>query len=77
MSTRNPFVTIDHGLKLLDLSSRVLRGDLTSMPDLVRELVALGLDLAPEEELRAALDEKSRARVNAIADIAERAKFGP
>jgi hypothetical protein len=68
-------ITIDHGLKLLRLSERVLSGDLIAAPDLARELVSLGLDVAPVEDLRRALTEEAIKRDNVIVDEIQNLKF--
>lgn len=44
--------------------------------DVARAVVAVGLELVPEEDLRAYLDEEAAKRAETIADAAERLKFG-
>lgn len=44
--------------------------------DLARKLIALALDIVPAEAAKQLIDDEAVRRANAIADLAETAKFG-
>lgn len=70
-------MTLDQAAALIDVGLQVLRGAAVDKLAMARALVALALDLAPVESLRDYLTDAARKRDEAIADAAERLKFGP
>lgn len=64
-------MTLAQGIALLDVSRKVLSGELTDPVQLSRALVGLALDLAPVEELAPYLTEEARRRADAAVDILE------
>ena len=63
-------------LRLLDLSQRILGGQIVDPQQIARALVGLALDLAPVEYLAPYLTDEAQRRADLIADIAEAAKYG-
>ena len=63
------------GLELAKLGISAAQGQL-ARESAARQLIDIGLQLVPYEELRGYLTEAGRHRAESIADAAEAAKFG-
>lgn len=63
-------------LALLDLSRKIIAGEIVDPQEVARALVGLALDLAPVGLLSLHLTEEARKRADLVADLAEAAKFG-
>ena len=61
---------------IANLIAKIARGELRSNGDVARELVGVGMQLVPYDELRGYLTETGKARGEIVADVAEMAKFG-
>lgn len=64
------------GIELAKLGVEAARGERRDPADVARQLIEYGLQLVPVEELRGYLDAAAIARAEALADVAEIAKFG-
>lgn len=64
------------GLELARLGIDAAQGKLSTPSAVARQLVDLGLQLVPYDELRGYLTEAGRDRGELLADIAEAVKFG-
>lgn len=66
--------------KLLALGAEVamdaIDGMVPSVPNIARQLVSIGLDLVPADELRAYLSAEARRRIDAEIDAEQAAKTG-
>lgn len=70
-------MTLMQGIKVLDLSRRIIIGDVIDKVQAARELVALALELSENEaDLHQYLSDAARMRADAIADAAEALKVG-
>jgi len=69
-------MTLWQGLKVLDLSRRIIAGDVVDKVQAARELVALALEIGENEgDLHQYLTDAARIRADAIADGVELAKL--
>lgn len=58
-----------------ELAASALEGQEPDPVRIVRQLVGLGLDLVPVDELKAYLDQEHARRIDAEVDLAEEAKL--
>jgi hypothetical protein len=63
-------------LRIIRLGAEVLEGNIPGPGDLARELVGIGLELVPADELREHLDAADQARIETAIDVLEDAKVG-
>ncbi len=69
-------MTLMQGIKVLDLSRRIITGDVVDKVQASRELVALALELGESEaDLHEYLSDAARIRADIAADLAEAAKL--
>lgn len=69
-------MTLVQGLKVLDLSRRIISGDVVNKVQAARELVSLALEIAEDEaDLHEFLTDAARIRADRIADAAEALKL--
>ena len=69
-------ISLDQGIAILDLSRKVLRGELTDPKEVAQALLGFALDIAPVEDLAPYLSEEAKRRADAIVDTVETIKVG-
>jgi hypothetical protein len=62
--------------RIIRLGADALDGSALDPTEIVRTMMSIGLDFAGEQDLKAALTQEARDRADALAEMAEDAKFG-